>query len=281
MTDATTAALVGATGGAGTTRLALETAATLARDGRRVAVFDAAFATQGLGDALPGDLAPDLTRVLCDEVSLDEAAVELPLPDHAAGDARTTTKTAGEPGRGADDVDVDTTGATGAVVCYPVAAPFTRLASAKTAAAARRFEECVAAAATDADHVLCDVPPVAANQAVAAVHAADRVGVVAPASDRGADAVARTEARLADLDADCDLVVANAGTGPGADPDLLDADVTVPAGESTGLAAAPACLDAESGLAEPVATLAETLFETDLAVEFETESGRFGGLLDR
>jgi MinD-like ATPase involved in chromosome partitioning or flagellar assembly len=267
MTDATTAALVGATGGAGTTRLVLETAATLALDGRRVAVFDAAFATQGLGTALSGSLAPDLTRVLCDDVSLDEAAVDLPLPAHTASDASATDGPVGE--------------RVGAVVCYPVAAPFTRLASAKTAAAARRFEECVAAAAAEVDHVLCDVPPVAANQAVAAVPAADRVGVVAPANDRGVDAVARTEARLADVDADCDLVVANAGTGPGTDPDLLDADVTVPTAGETALAAAPSCLDAESGLAELVATLAETLFETDLAVEFEVESGRFGGLLDR
>jgi Flp pilus assembly CpaE family ATPase len=47
MTDATTAALVGATGGAGTTRLTLETADLLAREGHAVAVFDAAFATQG------------------------------------------------------------------------------------------------------------------------------------------------------------------------------------------------------------------------------------------
>ncbi|OYR95948.1 cell division inhibitor, partial [Halorubrum sp. E3] len=45
--QATTLALVGATGGAGTTRTAVELAALGARDGRDVAVVDAAFTTQG------------------------------------------------------------------------------------------------------------------------------------------------------------------------------------------------------------------------------------------
>jgi cellulose biosynthesis protein BcsQ len=45
MTDPKTAALVSATGGAGTTRLTLETAALLAGEGADVVVFDAAFAT--------------------------------------------------------------------------------------------------------------------------------------------------------------------------------------------------------------------------------------------
>jgi len=43
-----TLALVGVAGGAGTTRTAVEMAATLARADRSVAVLDAAFGTQGL-----------------------------------------------------------------------------------------------------------------------------------------------------------------------------------------------------------------------------------------
>lgn len=64
MTD--TAALVGAVGGAGTTRLAVEVGALLAADGDAVAVLDAAFATQGLGDYLDGRLDPDLTALVTD-----------------------------------------------------------------------------------------------------------------------------------------------------------------------------------------------------------------------
>ncbi|PSQ57111.1 hypothetical protein BRD18_07905 [Halobacteriales archaeon SW_7_71_33] len=48
------AALVGAAGGAGTTRLTVETGALLARGGERVAVFDAAFDTQGMVDHVEG-----------------------------------------------------------------------------------------------------------------------------------------------------------------------------------------------------------------------------------
>ena len=82
-------------------------------------VFDAAFATQGLGDALDGSLDPDLTSVLTEQATLDEAAVDLPIAGVDAGTA-----------------DDETPVEPGAVTCYPTAAPFTRLAEAKTAAAA-------------------------------------------------------------------------------------------------------------------------------------------------
>jgi Mrp family chromosome partitioning ATPase len=58
-----TLALVGAVGGAGTTRTAVEFGATLARDGRDVAILDAAYATQGLADYLAGRIETDITRV--------------------------------------------------------------------------------------------------------------------------------------------------------------------------------------------------------------------------
>jgi MinD-like ATPase involved in chromosome partitioning or flagellar assembly len=265
MPDTTTAALVGATGGAGTTRLTLETAALLARDGETVAVFDAAFATQGLGDALAGSLDPDLTSVLAERATLAEAGVELPVP---SADAETA------------DPEADSTAdRSGRVTCYPASAPFTRLAEAKTAAAARRFETLLADAAEEFDAVLCDTPPVAANQSVSAVNAVGRVGVVAPATTRGADAVAAADARLADVGVESDLVVANEGVTPGTDPDAVAADVTVPQSETTTLADAPSVLGDEATLRPAVAELAGDLLDTDVTVADDADSGRLDGLL--
>ena len=65
--NATTLALVGATGGAGTTRTAVELAAMGARDGDDVAVVDAAFTTQGLSEYVAGRIDPDLTALLTDD----------------------------------------------------------------------------------------------------------------------------------------------------------------------------------------------------------------------
>ena len=165
------AAFVGATGGAGTTRLTVELGALLANDGRDVAVFDAAFATQGLADYLPGRIDPDLTTLLTDErdTPLSAGLVDVPL-------------------------DV-----AGRLACCPAVAPFERLARAKSPAAAQALETRIAAAADVFDHVLVDTPPVAANQSVAAVTATTRTTLVAPATTRGRDAVQRTTDRLVDL----------------------------------------------------------------------------------
>jgi cellulose biosynthesis protein BcsQ len=222
-TTARTAAIVGATGGAGTTRLTVELATTLAGGGRSVAVLDAAFATQGLADYLPGELTPDLTSLVTDasDAPLSAGLVELPLE------------------------------VPGQVACAPVRAPFERLARAKTAAAARRFEERIEEAATDHHHVLVDVPPVASNQAIAAVNASDRTAVVAPGSDRGADAVQRTVARLQDLGAGHDLVVATRGSLP-------SADLSVPAAESDTVT--PTSLS-DGRLGTAVADVGAALFE--------------------
>lgn len=183
-------AIVGATGGAGATRLVAETAAVLARTGRDVAVFDAAFATQGLAQYVPGRIDVDATRLVTDDaVAPSDALVDLdPELADAPGDE--------SPGR---------------VAVSPARAPFTGLAAAKTADAAERFETVVRETADAFDCVLVDVPPVAANQHVAAVTATDRHALVAPDSQRGADAVPRLRDRLADLDADApgDFVVAN------------------------------------------------------------------------
>ncbi|MFB6097215.1 MAG: MinD/ParA family protein [Haloferacaceae archaeon] len=244
MSRVTSVALVGAAGGAGTTRTAVELAALLARDDRAVAVLDAAFATQGLADYLAGRLDPDLTRVLVDDADLDEALVEVDLP-------------AAVPGH---------------VACCPARAPFERVARAKAPAAAQAFEDVVTAVADRFDRVLVDVPPIAANQAIAAVNAADRTVVVAPGSARGADALRRTRDRLLDLGAEADAVLATRG-------DLADADAVVPASATVAPAEAPACLGADA-FTEGVAEAAAVAFDEEVTLDFE-QSGALERVRDR
>jgi cellulose biosynthesis protein BcsQ len=234
--------LVGATGGAGTTRLAVELGATLARDGREVAVVDAAFATEGLARHLAGRIDPDATVLVTDDRPLADGRRE-----HAAS------------------ADLS-----GRLELCPARAPFERMARAKTAEAARRFEELLADAAAAFDHVLVDAPPVAGNQSVAAVTAADRVAVVAPASERGVDAVQRARGRIADVGASVDAVVANRA---GPDHPLRSADAAVPESDATAVEAVPASApDPEAGFGPAVADAAEAVFETTLDLEF-AESG--------
>jgi len=214
--QSTVAAFVGATGGAGTTRTVVEVASALAADGRDIVIFDAAFATQGLADYVEGRIDPDITRLL---VGVDGGT--------SAADTRTDL-TAGLYEFDAGDVP-------GEVAICPTHAPFTRLARAKSTAAAERFESLVETAAGQFDHVLVDVPPIAANQAVAAVNVADTVAVVAPASTRGTEGVQRCHERLADVGSGASLVVSTRG-------DLETADVTIPATDADDVASAPACL---------------------------------------
>ena len=219
--DGNVGAVVGAVGGAGTTRCTLEAAAALAADGADVGVFDAAFATQGLADHLDGRIAPDLTALLTDEA------------DAPLSDALTT-------------LDCD---APGRVSVCPAFAPFERFARAKGPDAARRFESLLGDAGERFDHVLVDVPPVAGNQAIAAVNAADRVVVVAPGTTRGADAVQRMRTRLEHVGSGVDVVVSTRGT-------FEAADCAVPASEATAPESVPSCLDEEGAFAEGVARLA-------------------------
>lgn len=176
-----TLALVGAAGGAGTTRLTLECATLLARDGRDVAVLDAAYATQGLADHTPGRIDPDMTALCLEDHPLETGLVDRTLE-----------------------------GAGRLAVC-PARAPFERLARAKMPAAAETFADHVESAARAFDHVLVDVPPVAANQAVAAATATDAAVLVGDAA-RAAAVLPRARDRLLDLDvepttsaADCTL----------------------------------------------------------------------------
>lgn len=239
----TTAALVGATGGAGTTRLAVELGAMLARDGREVAVLDAAFATEGLARHVSGRVDPDLTELLTSDCSLGEGLHEHPVTDDL-------------PGR---------------LELCPARAPFERLARAKTAEAAQRFESLLADAATEFDHVLVDTPPVAANQAVAAVTTAERVTVVAPASERGVDAVQRTRGRVADVGASVDAVVANRADG---EHPVRSADAAIPESDREAVENLPAGVDSSDAarkteFAPAVAHAAAVVLDADLEVEFE------------
>jgi hypothetical protein len=240
--DPKTVAFVGVAGGAGATRLSVEVAATLARDGRDAAVLDAAFATQGLSQHVADRIDPDVTAVVADDRSLDAALVDHP---------------ADAPGR---------------LALAPAFAPFERLARAKTPDAAQRFEDAIGRAADEFDHVVVDAPPVAANQAVAAVNAAERVALVAPDSARGADSLQRARGRLADVGVAADLVAASRA---GDDP-LADADVAVPLDDETGVPETPTVLAHPDGeFAPAVAALAEAAFDADLDLAFED-----GGALD-
>lgn len=229
----TTAALVGATGGAGTTRLTVEFAAAMARDGREVAVLDAAYATQGLAGHLQGRIDPDVTALVTEERSLAEGLVELPV--HA-------------PGR---------------VVCCPAYAPFERLARAKTPDAAQQFESFVRDAAVGYDHVLVDAPPVAANQALAAVTATDRTVVVAPGTARGRDALPRMRDRLLDVGVSEPRIVHNRTT----DDDVADA--AVPESDVTAPADVPVTDEGGGAFTEAVVEAVDATLDASLDVEFE------------
>ncbi|WP_336134871.1 ParA family protein [Natronomonas amylolytica] len=194
-----TLALVGAAGGAGTTRLTLECATLLARDGRDVAVLDAAYATQGLADYTPGRIDPDMTTACVDDVPIRDALV---------------------------DRDIE---AAGRLAVCPARAPFERLARAKTPEAAEAFERRVAEATRAFDHILVDTPPIAANQAVAAVNVADRVAIVCD-DGRAADALPRLRDRLEDVGAPADATVVTRTTDhPDADATVPDFDASTPA----------------------------------------------------
>ena len=242
--------LVGAVGGAGTTRTTLECGTLLARSGREVAVLDASYATQGLVDYLPGRVDTDVTD-LC-----------------------TDAEATGTPSLAAGLVDVDTPTERGRLAVCPARAPFERLARAKTPDAAQRFAALVGTASESFDHVLVDVPPVAANQAVAAVTTTDRVALVAPDTPRGHDGLARQRDRLADVGAP-DPATALTFTADGA-ADPTDADAAIPESAVTDPAAVPVCSDGDGPFVVGVAEACETLLDEPLGYEPDDD-----GLLDR
>lgn len=243
-----TAAVVGAAGGVGATRLSIEAAATLARAGESVAVLDAAFATQGLSQYVHGQIGRDVTRTI---------TASDPDPDGALV-----------------DFAVD---APGSVSICPAYAAFSRIAEAKSPEAAERFGSLIAAAGERFDRVLVDTPPIADNPSVAAVTGCDAVALVTGADQRGADSLRRATDRLADVGREADLVVANrAEEGIGLDEDerhpiVGDADVVVPDHEVTEVTGAPVCDDPEAGAFAPVvASATEGLFGVSLELAFPT-----------
>ncbi|MDZ7746630.1 MAG: ParA family protein [Halobacteriales archaeon] len=201
------AAFVGTAGGAGVTRLCVESAALLSTEGAGVVVLDASFATQGLATHLSGRLPTDVTTLVTEERPLGDAAYELPTE----GD--------------------------GTVVCVPARAPFERLARAKTPDAAQAFERLLDEARDRVEHVIVDVPPVASNEAVAGVTAADTVTLVTP-GDR-TETVSQMRDRLTDIGTSADTVVATRTE------ESTVADVTVPR-DATPAGETPVA-DSESG----------------------------------
>ena len=258
-----TLALVGATGGAGTTRTAVELAAVGARAGHDVIVVDAAYATQGLSEYVAGRIGTDLTTLLTDEPDASLSAATYPI---AVDDDASTTDTS-------DVLD-------GRADVVPTRAPFERVARAKTAEAARALERRIDEAATAYDAVVVDTPPVASNQAVAVVTTVDCVAAVRPATPHGRDALARLHGRVADVDGSVDATVAVTRTGATAtdadDPTdaAVDASISVTDPE---IAAAPTTATASDAYTSAVVDAYETLFDTRLDLEFE-RSGVFGRL---
>jgi len=228
-------ALVGAAGGVGTTRLAVETGAALAADDRDAIVLDAALGTQGMAAYLPDRIEPDLTAALLGEADLEEVVHRHP---------------AETPGRFA--------------VC-PGHAPFTRIAAAQAPEAAARLEQLVETATAEADGVVIDVPPLASNVAVAAVSAADRVAVVTTATARGLDGLSRCRGRLADVGADADFVVVNRV----ADEPPADADVAVGVSREVDVPETPTVLGGDDGFGPGVADLVAAGFDTEITVSLE------------
>ncbi|MFA9516672.1 AAA family ATPase [Halopenitus sp. H-Gu1] len=230
----TTLALVGAVGGVGTTRTAVELAAIGAIDGRDVVVLDAAYATQGLSEYVSGRIAPDLTRLLVDET--DRSLRE------------TTYRIDGN--------------WPGTLSVVPARAPFERLARAKAAEPARALASRIEEAARTADHVVIDTPPVASNPAVAAVTEAKRVAVLTPGSDHGRDALQRLRGRIEDVGTSLDLTIA-------AGEPIAPAEITLPDPAASTMRPV---VDRDGGVyAAAVATAFETCFDTTVEVDFEEE----------
>ncbi|OYR56571.1 AAA family ATPase [Halorubrum halodurans] len=253
---ATTLALVGAAGGAGTTRTAVELATVGARGGRNVAVLDAAFATQGLSEYVRGRIGTDLTALVADETGASLSAATYRI---AAG------------GRAGADGGDEAGSLPGRADVVPARAPFERVARAKTAEAARKLERRIDEAASAYDAVIVDASPVASNEAVAAVTAAESVAAVRPATPHGSDALQRLHGRIADVGASVDATVA-VSRGIDGEPEgsAADADVTLPRTDPR-VAAAPVAATGDGAYARAIANAYARLFDTTLDVDLSEE----------
>lgn len=274
--NATTLALVGATGGAGTTRTAIELAAVGARGGRDVAVIDAAFTTQGLSEYVRGRIGTDLTSLVTDDADASLSAATYPIAVDEVGDgADAETPTPERADDGATDAGT-TNGLPGRADVVPARAPFERVARAKTAEAARKLERRVDEAATTYDAVIVDAAPVGSNEAVAAVTTVDRVGAVRPATPHGRDALQRLRGRVADVGGSVDTTVA---VRRGADAETDEAssgiDLVIPPTDPA-MASAPTAANGSDEYVRAVGEAYARLFDTALDIEFEDD-----GLIER
>ncbi len=278
---ATTLALVGATGGAGTTRTAVELATIGARDGRDVAVIDAAFTTQGLSEYVTGRIGTDLTTIVTDETGAPLSAATYPIELGSAGGAG-----AGDRG---DDDPVDLPGRSDAI---PARAPFERVARAKTAEAAQKLERRIDEAATVYDAVIVDTAPIGSNEAVAAITATDRAEAVHPATTHGRDALQRLRGRIADVGGSLDGSIAVA-RGPDAGSGATDSgavgsgttgsgadgrggvDVVLPPTDPA-MASAPTAAIGHGTYTRTIADAYASALDTSIGIEFEDP-----GLVDR
>lgn len=231
-----TVALVGATGGAGTTRTAVELATMLGRDGHSAVVLDAAFGTQGLSEYISGCIDPDLTTLLTDD------------PDRPLSDAGQEIAHA----------------LPGTVTLVPVRAPFERISRAKAASAARRLDSRIDEASEMAEFVIVDTPPTVSNEVVAVWTTVDEITAVTPASTHGRDALQRLRGRLQDVDTDVDSVISTGGRDAVGDAHLPDTALDV---ES-----APVVGTGTTDYAAAVGSVAETILDIELDVEFESDS---------
>ncbi|WP_017341847.1 hypothetical protein [Halorubrum sp. T3] len=267
--QATTLALVGATGGAGTTRTAVELAAMGARDGDDVAVVDAAFTTQGLSEYVSGRIDPDLTALLTEDPDAALSAAAYPL----AGTGASAERSGFGGGSGGDGSEDDAPDLPGRVDAIPARAPFERVARAKTAEAARKLERRIDEAATTYDAVVVDAAPVGSNEAVAAATTVDRAVAVRPATAHGRDAAQRLRGRIADVGGSLDatLAVERAGVDGESDEDERDDGaggvVRVPTTDPA-VAAAPTAATGDDAYARAIAAAYETAFDASLGVEF-------------
>lgn len=238
-------AAVGIVGGAGTTRTVLELAAVLARGGRSALVLDLDFATQGFERFIDDRMDPEAAALLADpEVDLAETV---------------------------HDWDVDGEGRLGLV---PAFAPFAELAHAKTPSAGARVQDRLDEAAESFDQVLLDVPPVASNQAVGAVTAAEAVVGVIPPTERGVDSLQRERGRLADVGTGFDQVLAVEASPEEAPPDADHAIPSLPGGPSY----SPYTLETAGGFTERMAQVADDVFEVDIAASIDASGSLLGRL---
>lgn len=250
---AMTLALVGATGGAGTTRTAVELAALGARDGRDVAVIDAAFTTQGLSEYVAGRIDTDCTSLVTDDTGASLSAATYPIS------IDTDNQTS-------DDSRADLPGRVDAI---PARAPFERLARAKTAEAAQKLEGRIDEASTAYDAVIIDTAPVGSNEAVGAVTAADRVEAVYQASEHGTDALQRLRGRIADIGGSVDgsmRVARNSDTRSASDGN--DAEIVLPRTDPA-VASAPIAATGSGAYTQAVADAYASAFDTSVGLEFD------------